>query len=571
MSSIFLPPVETRIDRATGLDFRTPVRPLGHLAPLIAAKEAFPAMERLVLGASETLHMAFRIFDPATRLRSDEARAQGLETWADLLLDRARNGVVVKVWINDFDAVIGNKLHRGAWTNAKRLADRLAKAPDAAGRLHLVVTVHEGQFGRAARWAFWWPVRRRIARLIGGEDGETTIEESPGLTEALARSADGTRVVVVPPIRMWPVTHHHKLMIADARKAILGGLDINERRYDDPQHNQPAQQTWHDTAVEMDGPLAMDCDRHFRTLWAREAKRFNAELDRHRMIGNGAFADRFARVDEAPMTCPDPPASDDAVIGSSGQGQILRTVTIRRSHPFAMAPGRVRHDIKGAYERLFETAESVIYIENQFLRHRKTMRVLGKRLREQQSLQAIVLLPHAPDDIAFEDHRDLDARHAEWLQSRTIDELKEAGGDRIGFFSLVRDRPLEERDDVGPRGQAYGSGIIYIHSKLVLVDDRHAMIGSANLNGRSLLMDTEIALLWSQEQSVRELRKRLWNAHFGGEDPAMDPSPLAAWRRIAERNAAVAPADRQGFVVPHKVSEARRFGRWVWFVPDRFL
>lgn len=571
MPSIFFPPVETTHDRATGLDFRSPARSLGQVSPLIAAEEAFPAMERLVLGASETLHMAFRIFDPATRLRSKEARARGLETWADLLIDRAQDGVTVRVWINDFDAVIGNKLHRGAWTNAGHLADRLARAPDAADRLHMVVTVHEGQFGHAARWAFWWPVRRRIAKLIGGEDGKKTIEESPGLSEAIDRSSDTASIVAIPPIRMWPVTHHHKLMIADGHSAILGGLDINERRFDTAEHEQPAQQTWHDTALQVDGALASDCDRHFRTLWNREAKRFNAELDRYRTSGNSAFADRFARVDEAPLACPDVPQSDSTNLEASGCGQIVRTVTIRRSNPFAMAPGCVRHDIKDAYERLFETAESIVYLENQFLRHRKTLRVLGRRLREQKSLQAIVLLPHAPDDIAFEDHRDLDARHAEWLQARAIDELKEAGGDRIGFFSLVRNHPLEESDDVGPRGHAYGSGIIYIHSKLVIVDDRHAMIGSANLNGRSLLMDTEIALLWSHAESVRNLRERLWRSHFGDKLPETGTSPLESWREIAERNAEAAPADRQGFVVPHKVSEARRFGRWVWFVPDRFL
>lgn len=570
MPSIFLPALETEHDRATGLDFTTPVRPLGRATPLIDAEEAFPAMERLALSARENLHLAFRIFDPATRLRSAEAGERGLESWADLLIDRAREGVTVRLWINDFDAVIGNKLHRGSWANAGRLADRLIELPELSDRVDLVVTVHEGQFGHAARWAFWWPVRRRIAKMIDGDDGERAIEESPGLLEALERSSNKVRVVTTPPIRMWPVTHHHKLMIADSRRAILGGLDINERRYDSSQHEQPAHQTWHDTSIQIEGALAVDCDRHFRTLWNREVKRFNAELDRHRDLGNDVVAKRFARVDEAPLACTDP-SDEDAGADGEGKGQIVRTVTIRRSSPFAMAPGRVRHDIQDAYERLFKTAEELIYVENQFLRHRKTLRVLGRRLREQPSLEAIVLLPHAPDDVAFEDHRDLDARHAEWLQSRTIDELREAGGDRIGFFSLVRDRPLEANDDVGPRGRAYGSGIIYIHSKLVIVDDRHAMIGSANLNGRSLLMDTEIALVWSQERSVRELRQRLWKAHFKGEPPNEGATPLQAWRQTAERNARVAPNERQGFVVPHKTSEARRFGRWVWFVPDRFL
>lgn len=39
--------------------------------------------------------------------------------------------------------------------------------------------------------------------------------------------------------------------------------------------------------------------------------------------------------------------------------------------------------------------------------------------------------------------------------------------------------------------------IIYIHSKLMIVDDRVVLIGSANINDRSLLgsRDTELAVV----------------------------------------------------------------------------
>lgn len=67
--------------------------------------------------------------------------------------------------------------------------------------------------------------------------------------------------------------------------------------------------------------------------------------------------------------------------------------------------------------------------------------------------------------------------------------------------------------------------MIYVHSKLMIVDDRYVIIGSANLNDRSLKGDgdSEICIgLFAgdgfQEQVETEIRKfrfRLWEEHFG--------------------------------------------------------
>jgi phospholipase D1/2 len=42
--------------------------------------------------------------------------------------------------------------------------------------------------------------------------------------------------------------------------------------------------------------------------------------------------------------------------------------------------------------------------------------------------------------------------------------------------------------------------MIYIHTKLMIVDDQHIIVGSANINDRSMLgsRDSEIAVLISQ-------------------------------------------------------------------------
>jgi phosphatidylserine/phosphatidylglycerophosphate/cardiolipin synthase-like enzyme len=56
---------------------------------------------------------------------------------------------------------------------------------------------------------------------------------------------------------------------------------------------------------------------------------------------------------------------------------------------------------------------------------------------------------------------------------------------------------------------------IYIHSKLMLVDDTFMTIGSANLNIRSMNVDSEINLATVNPALVKELRRNIWSSLSG--------------------------------------------------------
>ena len=70
--------------------------------------------------------------------------------------------------------------------------------------------------------------------------------------------------------------------------------------------------------------------------------------------------------------------------------------------------------------------------------------------------------------------------------------------------------------------------MIYVHAKLEIFDDRFVVIGSANINQRSMDggRDTEIAVGACQlttdqgppasDRGVHDYRMALWCAHFGG-------------------------------------------------------
>jgi phospholipase D1/2 len=76
--------------------------------------------------------------------------------------------------------------------------------------------------------------------------------------------------------------------------------------------------------------------------------------------------------------------------------------------------------------------------------------------------------------------------------------MKDKVYDYISFFSLrthalLYDKPVSE--------------LIYIHSKLMIVDDEFAIIGSANINDRSLIgsRDSEIAIFINSEFKIRSI------------------------------------------------------------------
>lgn len=103
------------------------------------------------------------------------------------------------------------------------------------------------------------------------------------------------------------------------------------------------------------------------------------------------------------------------------------------------------------------------------------------------------------------------------LVEKLYELMKDKMDDYISFFSLrthgiINNKPVTE--------------LIYIHSKLMIVDDEYAIIGSANINDRSMVghRDSEIGVLikseykkeivldnrvYSVSQNVKDLRIKL--------------------------------------------------------------
>jgi phospholipase D1/2 len=252
-------------------------------------------------------------------------------------------------------------------------------------------------------------------------------------------------------------------------------------------------------------------------------------------------------------------------------GRLLTTLSRRRRRTlFAMSPKTVRTTLADTHHRLALRARRLLYFETQFFRCRRFARTLAEAARANPQLGMILILPAAPEDVAFARSTSSDARLGEYLQARAIATVREAFGDRLALLSPVRPTGFDTPD----RDTLEGSPIIYVHAKVSIFDEDRAIVSSANLNGRSLAWDTEAGVMLDREDEVRHLRSRLF-AHWLGpdaddafHDPAVAP---AVWAERARQNAACAPEERKGFLVPHDPRPARRFGRLVPFVPEEMV
>lgn len=503
--------------------------------PLLTADQSFPAFERLLLEARERVSLCLRVFDPETRLRSPEGRAIGRD-WTDLLAHTLARGVTLDIVISDFDPFVRPDYH----SRATRCLRQVIAAGEISGRADLLTvatSLHPARVGFLPSLALWPRARGYLKRTVAELNAkrpaarDRAFAELPLLHPFLRRAGDGTVAMNgwrMP--RLTPVTHHQKLAVADGEVVYIGGLDLNERRFDTPDHDRPAEETWHDVQVLMRGPVARSAEAHLRSF---------------RAVTHGA----------APPETPG----------------LLRTVSRARRRPaLLMSPLPVLGEIRRTHTAQVRRSTGLIYLESQFFRDTRLARVLARRARAERGLGLILILPARPDDIAFQGNSGRDARYGEYLQAKCVDILQRAFGDRLFIGSPGQRRAAEQ----GGRATIYGAPIVYLHAKLSIFDDRAAIVSSANLNGRSLHWDTEAGVMIDDRDQVRDLLRTCTTHWMDGPAPDAMVAPdtaVAVWTERARDNIRRKPEDRVGFILPYASGPARRFGRSLPGIPEEMV
>lgn len=480
----------------------------------VAADAAYAAFEQAVLGARTSVIGGFRVFDMRTRLVSKAARAVG-DTWFDLLAHVVTRGVRIRLTISDFDPVYATALHRGTWATVKQAAALIEVTGAPVGQVFVRPALHPATPGLVP-WLAFLPETLRRARAQYDALTEGERDAAPGLHPGKPQ--------------LHPVSHHQKLAVIDDDTLYIGGLDLNNRRFDTADHARPAEETWSDVQVIV---------RHDPAV--AEAR---AHLDSFEQVV-------LRRALPPPMT------------------HLRRTLSTDRriKLPF-LSPRTLLSEIQEAHVSAFKAARHLIYIETQFMRAPPMAEALARVARARPDLALIMVLPALPEDAAFgPDDSGIDVRYGLALERDALDIIRSGFGDRATIACPVQ--PVMAPRDT--RATRAGSPVIYVHNKVLVQDARFALVGSGNLNGRSLRWDTEAALALTDPARIGTLRTALhrhwWRRDLTGAwaDPAQ-MQPL--WQAEIARNDVRLPEARMGFLVSHDTAVHAARGQSLPLVTD---
>lgn len=258
--------------------------------------------------------------------------------------------------------------------------------------------------------------------------------------------------------------HHQKVLVVDDRLAFCGGGDISVDRWDSPAHLDEDRRRMmpkheehdprHEVMMMVDGAAAGALGDLFRERWRRATDE---------QLGPAEDAGGDPWPDHVPAQLID----IDVAIG--------RTEPAWKGRPMV-------DELRRLNLACIAEAKEVIYLENQYFTSPLITEALAMRLAE----------PEGPEVVLVSTQR-----APSWFDQLTMDRAR---GTMIWRLRAA---------DVFGRFRAYcpvttGRETIIVHSKVSVIDDRVARVGSANLNNRSGGFDTECELaVEGDDETVR--------------------------------------------------------------------
>eukprot|EP01060_Flectonema_neradi_P038015 TRINITY_DN7857_c0_g1_i1.p1 TRINITY_DN7857_c0_g1~~TRINITY_DN7857_c0_g1_i1.p1 ORF type:complete len:1004 (+),score=169.49 TRINITY_DN7857_c0_g1_i1:83-3013(+) len=393
------------------------------------------------------------------------------------------------------------------------------------------------------------------------------------------------------------LTHHQKGVILDAPSStkkrrlvgFIGGIDLTGGRWDCPgkyifkiHHHDMYQmyasqgdkkiirQPWADIHSKVEGPVVYDAVANFHNRWTAQKG------------GKGLIKINKTFI-----------SKEDAALNTgldAWNAQLFRSIDTTSDHGVT----GIEADCQRAWVDVIERSERFIYIENQYFIGSSEMwlgekshggasniipesitKRIQQAIRKNEEYCAYILIPLFPEGTpAGAVVQELLRWQKNTIQAmyhainKTIKSSKSQAHPRdyLQFFAAGTKEPLTTAENaVLQRMVPQGSLLtkyneiknminnrrcpIYIHSKMILVDDEYIILGSANVNDRSMSgnRDTEIAVGLCQPHftgsnakgSIKAFRQSLWCEHMGlyGTLPEVidKPESMACVRFVRER------------------------------------
>jgi phospholipase D1/2 len=322
------------------------------------------------------------------------------------------------------------------------------------------------------------------------------------------------------PNKLYKLTwsHHQKAVSIDDSLAYVGGIDLCYGRYDDTEYhitdefgikfpghdyqnlNHAEEQAsksidrtvlprlpWHDIQCQVDGKAAYDIQRNFMERWNFLVRLYGSSYPKKCKL--------MIPLDRSKVA--------DGINSILHQRVYSHSICqALRSFDYWGGANEVEKSIYHAYKSLIINAKYYIYISNQYFIsaidltfvNNTIAKALYKRLKRaikyKQIFRVFIVLPVFPAGdlndpitkliIKFEN------KTCKRIIHRLSKEFPETDINEYLNFSALRNldwlngKPVSEQ--------------IYVHSKFMIVDDRDVIIGSANINDRSMTGDRDSEL-----------------------------------------------------------------------------
>ncbi|OBG50218.1 MULTISPECIES: phospholipase D-like domain-containing protein [unclassified Mycobacterium] len=277
--------------------------------------------------------------------------------------------------------------------------------------------------------------------------------------------------------------HHQKIVAVDDSVAFCGGIDLTIDRWDTRAHDHdgPVRRTLgrsygprHDVAAAVDGAAARALGEQALQRWRTATEQSLQPVTAKHTAWPSKLKPALRGVDVGiALTLPE-------------LGRRPETRQVEALNLAAIAAAR-----------------DSIYLENQYLASRRIIDALAARLKEDDGPEIVIVIARRGNNPLERGTMD-SARHRLIQVLWAADEHR-----RLGIYWPVTD----------------GGAPIYVHSKVVVVDDRLLRIGSSNLNNRSMGFDSECDLAVEAEPASPEgdrvraqitaLRSQLVAEHLG--------------------------------------------------------
>ncbi|KUF92031.1 hypothetical protein AM588_10004603 [Phytophthora nicotianae] len=264
-------------------------------------------------------------------------------------------------------------------------------------------------------------------------------------------------------------SHHQKSVIVRKGRdlvAYVGGVDLTNDRWDTIEHDQAELRErtgikclwdgWLDAHARIEGPATKDVAQNFFDRWNSDKKPSQDLMDDLLDFENPDFS-KLPPIDEGEIPIDIPQDGTHAV-------QLCRTFSPDYDH-YDFAP-QGEQSIFHARIKAIRNAQNYIFIQDQYFI--LVPELLDAIMEMMPSIERFIVIVQRTVEAGY-------TGYAKYLYDM-VAPIQKAYPDKFKLYTTKESKQL------------------YIHSKLVIVDDVYVSLGSANWNRRSMTSDTEIGI-----------------------------------------------------------------------------